>query len=182
MESRRLVVWISAGILGFQGATLAFDLLNCTVLTWLFVRQHGMGVVAPGERREAGEIGTAEGPEAQERAASRPQPLQGGGAGPRGAEHGRLEPTGGSSQEVSTAQQQGTVTAPPQRPRPEPARPQQAPLGPPPVVGAFDPSGVFCAQPRTRIDDAVSQGLTILAGLALGSSVGGRGSPNNGEP
>jgi hypothetical protein len=25
MESRRLVVWISAGILGFQGATLAFD-------------------------------------------------------------------------------------------------------------------------------------------------------------
>jgi hypothetical protein len=28
MESRRLVVWISAGILGFQGATFAFDLLN----------------------------------------------------------------------------------------------------------------------------------------------------------
>jgi hypothetical protein len=26
MESRRLVVWISTGILGFQGATLAFDL------------------------------------------------------------------------------------------------------------------------------------------------------------
>jgi hypothetical protein len=43
MASRRLVVWISAGILGFQGATLAFDLLHCTVLTWLFVRQHGMG-------------------------------------------------------------------------------------------------------------------------------------------
>jgi len=28
MDSRRLVVWISTGILGFQGATLAFDLLN----------------------------------------------------------------------------------------------------------------------------------------------------------
>jgi hypothetical protein len=181
MESRRLVVWISAGILGFQGATLAFDLLNCTVLTWLFVRQHGMGGVAPGGRQQAGEIGPAEGPEAQERAASRPQPGPGVGAAPRGAEPGRFEPTGESSQEVSTAQQQGTATAPSQRPRPESARPQQAPQGPP-VVGAFDPSGVFCAQPRTRIDDAVSQGLTILAGLALGSSVGGRGSPNNGEP
>jgi len=32
MDSRRLVVWISTGILGFQGATLAFDLLNCTHL------------------------------------------------------------------------------------------------------------------------------------------------------
>ena len=53
MESRRLVVWISAGILGFQGATLAFDLLNCTVLSWLFVRQHGLGVVvAPARGRE----------------------------------------------------------------------------------------------------------------------------------
>jgi len=29
--SRRLVVWISAGILGFQGGTLALDLINCTV-------------------------------------------------------------------------------------------------------------------------------------------------------
>jgi hypothetical protein len=29
MESRRLVVWISTAILGFQGVTPAFDLLNC---------------------------------------------------------------------------------------------------------------------------------------------------------
>ncbi len=181
MESRRLVVWISAGILGFQGATLAFDLLNCTVLTWLFVRQHGMGVVSPGGRREADEIGPAEDPEAQERAASRLQPGPGVGAGPRGAEPGRLEPTGVSSQEAPLGQQQGTNTAPPQRPRPEPARPPAAPLGPP-VVGAFDPSGVFCAQPRTRIDDAVSQGLTILAGLALGSSVGGGARPGGEGP
>jgi hypothetical protein len=36
MDSRRLVVWISTGILGFQGATLAFDLLNCTAIGWRF--------------------------------------------------------------------------------------------------------------------------------------------------
>jgi hypothetical protein len=37
MDSRRLVVWISTGILGFQGATLAFDLLTRTALSWLYV-------------------------------------------------------------------------------------------------------------------------------------------------
>ena len=42
-----------------------------------------------------------------------------------------------------------------------------------PTVSAFDPTGVFGAQPRSRIAEAVSQGLTILAGLALGSSVVG---------
>ena len=42
MDSRRLVVWISTGILGFQGATLAFDLLNCTALSWLYVRTNGL--------------------------------------------------------------------------------------------------------------------------------------------
>jgi hypothetical protein len=133
MESRRLVVWISAGILGFQGATLAFDLLNCTVLSWLFVRQHGLGVVvAPLQERE---------PE------------------------GHADPPG-------VAQ---VLQASPPALQPAP-RPQQAPqpsLGPAPTVSAFDPTGVFCAQPRSRIDEAVSQGLTILAGLALGSSVGG---------
>lgn len=35
MDSHRLVIWISAGILGFQGGTLAFDLITCTVLSWL---------------------------------------------------------------------------------------------------------------------------------------------------
>lgn len=48
MDSRRLVVWISTGILGFQGATLAFDLLNCTALSWLYVRMNGLPAV---ERR-----------------------------------------------------------------------------------------------------------------------------------
>lgn len=41
MDSRRLVVWISTGILGFQGLTLCFDLLNCTALSWLYVRLSG---------------------------------------------------------------------------------------------------------------------------------------------
>jgi hypothetical protein len=48
MDSRRLVVWISTGILGFQGATLAFDLLNCTALSWLYVRANGLAAL---ERR-----------------------------------------------------------------------------------------------------------------------------------
>jgi len=42
MNSRRLVVGISTGILGFQGATLAFHLLNCTALRWLYVRMNGL--------------------------------------------------------------------------------------------------------------------------------------------
>jgi hypothetical protein len=42
MESRRLVVWIAAGILGFQGGTLILDLLNCSVLSWLYVRRYGL--------------------------------------------------------------------------------------------------------------------------------------------
>ncbi len=42
MDIRRLVVWISAGILGFQGATLALDLLNCTALSWFYVRRYGL--------------------------------------------------------------------------------------------------------------------------------------------
>ena len=45
MDSRRLVVWISTGILGFQVATLAFDLLNCTALSWLYVRAHGLAAL-----------------------------------------------------------------------------------------------------------------------------------------
>jgi hypothetical protein len=48
MDSRRLVVWISTGILGFQGATLAFDLLNCTALSWLYVRMNGLPAMERG--------------------------------------------------------------------------------------------------------------------------------------
>ena len=87
MDSRRLVVWISTGILGFQGATLAFDLLNCTALSWLYVRLHGL----------------------------------------------------------------------PARSAPE------------------QPVAAFCRNSQGRIDAAVTQGLGILAGLALGGSVGVKG-------
>jgi hypothetical protein len=90
MDSRRLIVWISAGILGFQGATLALDLLNCTVLAWIVVQHRGVN---------------------------------------------------------------STTT---------------------------DPLAVFCARPQHRIDTAVSQGLSVLAGLALGSSVVGPGNGRGG--
>ena len=112
MDSRRLVVWISTGILGFQGATLAFDLLNCTALSWLYVRMNGLPAL---ERRVDGPgiSGSVVDPDA-------PQ-----------------QPSGASTPE--------------------------------------HPVALFCARPQGRIDDAVNQGLSILAGLALGSSVGGRG-------
>ena len=94
MDSRRLVVWISTGILGFQGAMLAFDLLNCTALSWLYVRMHGLPAV---ERR------------------------------------------------VDEKTPHGEVT-----------------------------DQLFCTRPQGRIDEAVKQGLSILAGLALGGSVNDR--------
>ena len=52
MESRRLVVWISAGILGFQGGTLVLDLIHCSVLSWLYLRRYGLELVVPAERVE----------------------------------------------------------------------------------------------------------------------------------
>ena len=52
MESRRLVVWISAGILGFQGVTLVLDLLHCSVLSWLYLRRYGLELVVPADRVE----------------------------------------------------------------------------------------------------------------------------------
>ena len=108
MDSRRLVVWISTGILGFQGATLAFDLLNCTALSWLYVRMNGLPALAR-----------------------------------------RVDEPGSSG---------GVV---------DPDAPKQPPVGSTPE----HPVALFCARPQGRIDDAVNQGLSILAGLALGSSV-----------
>jgi len=107
MDSRRLVVWISTGILGFQGATLAFDLLNCTALSWLYVRTNGLAAL---ERRVDVPTGRA----------------------------GVVEPDG----------------------------PQKSSTGSAPE----HPVALFCTRPQGRIDDAVNQGLSILAGLALGSS------------
>jgi hypothetical protein len=116
MDSRRLVVWISTGILGFQGATLAFDLLNCTALSWLYVRTNGLAALERRVEAPTGQAGVVD-PDAPQK------------------------PSGGSSPE--------------------------------------HPVALFCTRPQGRIDDAVNQGLSILAGLALGSSVNGRG---QGEP
>jgi len=113
MESRRLVVWISTGILGFQGVTLCFDLLNCTALSWVYVRSVGFQASVA---------------RAQVAAAA---------------------PANGSGNAAPAA-------------------------GPTP-----NPLNLFCERPQGRIDGAVSQGLSILAGLALGGSVGNRGA---GEP
>jgi len=106
MDSRRLVVWISTGILGFQGATLAFDLLNCTAMGWLYVRMNGLA------------------PQAQQIDA--------------GSAHGQGNPGGQQPSAGSTAEHITTD---------------------------------FCSRSQGRIDAAVTQGLGILAGLALGSSV-----------
>jgi len=76
MDSRRLVVWISAGILVFQGGALVVDLINCMTVTWVVVQRQGL----------------------------------------------------------------------------------------------VDPERSFCIRPQGRIDAAVAQGLSVLAGLALGSA------------
>ena len=111
MDSRRLVVWISTGILGFQGATLAFDLLNCTAMSWLYVRMNGLPAQAP-------QINAAS-PNVQ----SNP---------------------GGQQQPSAEATAEHITTD-------------------------------FCSRSQGRIDAAVTQGLGILAGLALGSTAPGRG-------
>ena len=46
MDSRRLVVLISAGILGFQGGTLVLDLIHCSVLSWVYLRRCGLELVS----------------------------------------------------------------------------------------------------------------------------------------
>ena len=139
MDSRRLVVWIAAGILGFQGGTLVLDLLNCSVLSWLYVRRHGL------------ELSTAAPATAQK------QPV------------GELLPP------AADGRSEAAPAVPPSVPEPQ-ARPAQVPntsSTATPTTSAqtpFDPTGVFCDRPRSRIDAAVSQGLSILAGLALGGS------------
>jgi hypothetical protein len=143
MDSRRLVVWIAAGILGFQGGTLVLDLLNCSVLSWLYVRRHGLELSTPAP------------------AAAQKQPV--GEALPQARDGGRGGP-------------EATPAVTPAVPEPQ-ARPDQvrntSSTATPPTTSAptpFDPTGVFCDRPRSRIDAAVSQGLSILAGLALGGS------------
>jgi hypothetical protein len=144
MDSRRLVVWIAAGILGFQGGTLVLDLLNCSVLSWLYVRRHGLELSRPAPAT------------AQKQTVGEPLPTAADG-GPEAAPAvtpSVPEPQGRTVQVPNTS----STATPPTTSAPTP----------------FDPTGVFCDRPRSRIDAAVSQGLSILAGLALGGSgVGG---------
>jgi len=159
MDSRRLVVWIAAGILGFQGGTLVLDLLNCSVLSWLYVRRHGL------------ELSTAAA------ATALRQPV--GGALPQGREGGPeagpavtppvLEPQVSSPAQATTTSGSGFPVADPSASIS--AAPHPIPSAPTP----FDPIGVFCDRPRSRVDAAVSQGLSILAGLALGGTGAGGG-------
>ncbi|MFI0403948.1 MAG: hypothetical protein ACH34U_13675 [Cyanobium sp.] len=129
MESRRLVVWISAGILGFQGGALVLDLIHCSVLSWLYLRRYGLELVVPAERVEQ-------------------RPPEGVGLVVAGGAQTSQPQAPGSDDQSSMAQAQA---------RPVP----------------LDPTEVFCNRPRNRVDTAVGQGLSILAGLALGGSVGG---------
>ena len=144
MDSRRLVVWIAAGILGFQGGTLVLDLLNCSVLSWLYVRRHGL------------ELSTRAPATAQRQLVGEPLPTAADG-GPEAAPAVPPSVPEHQGRTVQVPNTSSTATPP-------------TPSAPTP----FDPTGVFCDRPRSRIDAAVSQGLSILAGLALGGSgVGG---------
>jgi hypothetical protein len=146
MDSRRLVVWLSAGILGFQGGTLVLDLIHCSVLSWLYVRRYGLEQVVPAvsiEQRPPQGLGKLEGIRAE--AAQTPSPSA-----------AERQPTPG---QPAPALASSTSPAAPSQPSP-PAVP-------------MDPTEVFCNRPRHRVDEAVGQGLSILAGLALGGSVGG---------
>ena len=162
MDSRRLVVWIAAGILGFQGGTLALDLLNCTVLSWLYVRRYGLELISTPRAAQApgGSAGGPKPPLSARSDAGQPAERRpaGGSNSPSGANASAL-PQDGTSRGSTTSGPVQADTAPASAP--------------------FDPTGVFCDRPRSRIDTAVSQGLSILAGLALGGSGLGGGSKGN---
>ena len=118
MDSRRLVVWIAAGILGFQGGTLVLDLLNCSVLSWLYVRRHGLELSTPAPAT------------AQKQPVGGPLPTAADG-GPEAAPAvppSVPEPQGSSAQVPNTSSIATLLT--PSAPTP------------------FDPTGVFCDRPR----------------------------------
>lgn len=160
MEFRRLVVWISAGILGFQGVTLALDLLNCTLLSWLWVERHGL-------QQASWPAPTPAAPTPAAPTAAAPPPVA-----PE-ASTDPLPAAGGDSEAAIDRKPQ----AEPFSLRSGPLQPSSAPWrstpNQPPGSSPLDPTGLFCDRPRSRIDTAVGQGLTILAGLALGGSLGG---------
>jgi hypothetical protein len=187
MESRRLVVWIAVGILGFQGGTLSLDLLNCSVLSWLYVRRHGLQLASPAPATVQGPPGGD--PE------QRPLPGASAGAYGQGAgAHSQAPGTSGSSQEPAargsalggiarSAQplalsglapsglpSTGVVPSAASTAASQPTSSNSSSSSTTPAQAPFDPTAVFCDRPRSRVDAAVSQGLSILAGLALGGS------------
>ena len=166
MDSRRLVVWIAAGILGFQGGTLALDLLNCSLLSWLYVRGHGLELATPAPVA------------AQAPPGGLPESLASSGVSVAGSLHAQPPGANGSNQAPEGSGSAAAVTS---RPAHGATPGQTSTTTPPPPSGQapFDPSGFFCDRPRSRVDAAVSQGLSILAGLALGGSGvgGGKGAP-----
>ena len=177
MESRRLVVWISAGILGFQGATLAFDLLNCTVLSWLFVQRHGFALPQPQPQ-----------PPGQPQLGP-PVQLQAPSAGAEGRDP--FAPLPEPERNPAAGEAAAGLEQPPPAPVAAPAPSPAPPLPPAPqaLPAPFDPVGLFCQRPQRRVDTAVSQGLSILAGLVLGGSLSagvggpmGRSSDRDPEP
>jgi hypothetical protein len=163
MESRRLVVWISAGILGFQGATLVFDLLNCTVLSWLFVQRHGFSL--PSSTRSLTVPSAAQVLQPPE--PSRLPVIQHDPFAPL-PDPAPLPP----QPPPPSAASPGASAAPPLDPVPPLAIPvPEPPQGQQPI----DPMALFCQRPQGRVDTAVSQGLSILAGLVLGGSLSAAG-------
>ena len=154
MDSRRLVVWISAGILGFQGVTLALDLIQCSLLSWLYLDRHGLGppvsALPPASTRPgAGVVAIASTP-----------PVSGLRRISPAVARLRPEPRGLADRERPILTPGVRLGSPP---GPEPA----------PLPLSLNSLALFCQRPRDRIDSAVIQGLTILAGLALGGSMGG---------
>jgi hypothetical protein len=187
MESRRLVVWIAVGILGFQGGTLSLDLLNCSVLSWLYVRRHGLQLASPAPNTVQGPPGGD--PE------QRPLPGATAGTYEQGAgAHSQAPGTSGSSQEpgargsalggiarsaqplaLSGVAPTGEAPSATSSAASQPTSSNSSSSSTTPAQAPFDPTAVFCDRPRSRVDAAVSQGLSILAGLALGGAGAGGG-------
>lgn len=93
IESRLLAVWISAGILGFQDGTLALDLVNCTVLSWLWFERHGLESVAVPQRSATTGLPALDPPDGGQQ---RPALGSGSSAVPQGVAGSSVDPMGAS--------------------------------------------------------------------------------------
>jgi hypothetical protein len=143
MESRRLVVGIAAVILGFQGGTLILDLLNCSLLSWLYVRRHGLELTSRAPAKAQSPPAGANGSDRQSADSSSTagvsvqaaQPARSTGANPGIGGTAAPQPLTSNGLVPSAA---GTAAT--------------QPTTPAPAQTHFDPTGVFCDRPRSRID------------------------------